>query len=176
MNVFGQKKIDQVVFKGNRKIEGSCNPKCNQDLPRADFIPKRTSPRTLKSIYKMGYFNDVQADIAETPEGLAITFIVDEKPLISQVRIKGNDAVSTKDIEAVTQPQTKQFVDIDRLRDDAEKIKELFLNKGYLNAEVKYDSERRDKDIIVNFNINEGDRLYMKTISFEGNKAFSDKN
>lgn len=174
VNVFGQKKIAQVAFKGNRKIEGSAIQNAIKSAKGKVYSAEDIS-QDVKSIYKMGYFNDVQAEVSDTPEGAAITFIVDEKPLISQVRIKGNDAVDTKDIEAVIATKPKQFVDNDRLRGDAEKIKDLFLNKGYLNAEIKYDTDRRDKDIIVNFNIFEGDRLYVKTIAFDGNKAFSDK-
>lgn len=175
MAVFGKKKVDRVVFKGNRKIEGTAIQNVIKTSKGRIFSDEELT-KDIKAIYKMGYFNDVQADVTDTPEGLVVTFIVNEKPLISQIRIKGNDAVSTKDIEAVIATKTKQFVDVDRLRNDAEKVKELFLNKGYLNAEVKYDTERRDKDIIINFNINEGDRLYIKTISFDGNQAFSDKN
>lgn len=172
--VFGKKKVDRVAFKGNRKIEATAIQNVIKISKGRIFSDEELS-QDIRAIYKMGYFNDVQADVTESPDGLIVTFIVDEKPLISQVRIKGNDAVSTKDIEAVLSTKTKQFVDVDRLRNDAEKVRELFLNKGYLNAEVKYETERRDKDIIVNVNINEGDRLYIKTISFEGNQAFSDK-
>ncbi len=172
--VFGKKKVDRVVFKGNRKIEATAIQNVIKISKGRIFSDEELS-QDIKAIYKMGYFNDVQADVTDTPEGLVVTFIVDEKPLISQIRIKGNDAVSTKDIEAVLSTKPKQFIDGDKLRNDAEKVKELFLNKGYLNAEVKYDSERRDKDIIVNFNITEGDQLYIKTISFDGNQAFSDK-
>lgn len=172
--VFGKKKVDRIVFKGNRKIEATAIQNVIKISKGRIFSDEELS-QDIKAIYKMGYFTDVQADVADTPDGLVVTFIVDEKPLISQIRIKGNDAVNTKDIEAVLSTKPKQFVDVDRLRNDAEKVRELFLNKGYLNAEVKYDSERRDKDIVVNFNITEGDRLYIKTISFEGNQAFSDK-
>lgn len=172
--VFGRKKVDRIVFKGNRKIEPPAIQNAIKITKGRIFSDEELS-QDIKAIYKMGYFNDVQADVTDSPDGLIVTFIVDEKPLISQIRIKGNDAVDTKDIEAVLSTKTKQFVDVDRLRNDAEKVKELFLNKGYLNVEVKYDTERRDKDIIVNFHINEGDRLYIKTISFEGNQAFSDK-
>jgi len=172
--VFGKKKVDRVVFKGNRKIEATAIQNVIK-ISKGRILSDEDLSQDIKAIYKMGYFNDVQADVTDSPEGLVVTFIVDEKPLISQIRIKGNEAVSTKDIEAVLSTKPKQFVDVDRLRNDADKVRELFLNKGYLNVEVKYDSEKRDKDIIVNFNINEGDRLYIKTISFEGNQAFSDK-
>lgn len=172
--VFGTKRVNRIVFKGNRKIEANAIQNVIKISKDRIFSDEELS-NDIKAIYKMGYFNDVQADIEETPEGLVVTFVLDEKPLISQIRIKGNDAVSTKDIEAVLSTKPKQFVDVDRLRNDAEKIRELFLNKGYLNVEVKYDSEKRGKDIIVNFNITEGDRLYIKTISFDGNQAFSDK-
>lgn len=172
--VFGQKKVARVAFKGNRKIEGNAIQNVIKTSQNRIFSEEELS-QDVKSIYKMGYFNDVQADVADSPEGLVVTFIVDEKPLISQIRIKGNDAVSTKDIEAVISTKPKQFVDVDRLRSDAEKIREQFINKGYLNAEVKYSTERRDRDILVHFDIIEGDRLYIKTISFEGNQSFGDK-
>jgi outer membrane protein insertion porin family len=172
--VLGKKKVSRIVFKGNRKIEATAIQNVIK-ISKGRIYSDEELSNDIKAIYKMSYFNDVQVDVADSPEGPVVTFIVDEKPLISQIRIKGNDAVSTKDIEAVLSTKPKQFVDADRLRNDAEKVRDLFLNKGYLNVEVKYDSEKRDKDIIVNFNITEGDRLYIKTITFEGNHAFSDK-
>ncbi len=172
--ILGSKKITRIVFKGNRKIEESAIQHTIKSARGKNFSEADLS-RDVKSIYRMGYFNDVQADIDESPEGVVITFIVEEKPLISQIKFRGSDAISTKDLEAVISTKPKQFVDNDKLRNDAEKIRDLYVNKAYLNAEVRYESEKREKDITVTFNITENDRVYIKSISFEGNQAFSDK-
>src|SRR5512137_2923897 len=63
VNVFGQKKIAQVAFKGNRKIEGSAIQNAIKSAKGKVYSAEDLS-QDVKSIYKMGYFNDVQAEVS----------------------------------------------------------------------------------------------------------------
>jgi len=56
-----------------------------------------------------------------------------------------------------------------------EKIKTLYDSKGYYNAEIKDKVEQDGNDFRVIFDIKENDRLYVKSITFEGNEAYSSK-
>ena len=130
----------------------------------------------IKTIFKMGFFLDVTAEATSTPEGKVITFIVQEKGLISEIRINGNKALSKDDIQEVMTIKTRQNLNQEQIKADIEKIKALYDNKGYYNAEIKDKVERDgEKDFRVILDIKENDKLYIRSITFEGNEAFSSK-
>ena len=168
-------RIVRIEFKGNRKIEASA---IGQSLKSAigNFFSEADLSSDIKAIYRMGYFQDVTADVIATPEGKVITFIVEEKALITEVNIKGNKAISREEIEAVLTTKARQSLDQEKIREDAEKIKALYDSKGYYNAEVLDVIKREDdRTVHVTFNVTENKRLYIKTITFTGNQAYSDK-
>jgi outer membrane protein insertion porin family len=175
LKVAGERRIASVVIAGNKKIETNAILNVIKGVKGKLFSPEDLTA-DIKTIYKMGYFTDVRAIVADSPEGKKITFTVQEKPLVTDLKIKGNEAIDTKDIEAVLTVKTRQFLDVGKIISDVEKIKTLYSNKGYFNAEVKYEIDKKsDKDIRLAYNISEGRRLYIKSISFDGNAAYTGK-
>ena len=175
LKIAAEKRIASIVVMGNRKIETSAIMNVLKESPGKLFSPADLSA-DIKAIYKTGYFSDVKADVKDTPGGKVITFTVQERPMISNVVVKGNDAIETKEIEAVLTVRLRQFLDVDKIKEDVEKIRTLYHNKGYFNVEIKYDIEMKsEKEAILTYTIVEGRRLYIKSISFTGVQAFSPK-
>jgi outer membrane protein insertion porin family len=168
-------KIAKIEFQGNRKINSSAitdkiKSKVGNDYSEADVAAD------LKAIFKMGFFLDVTAEATSTEEGKVITFIVQEKGLISEIRINGNKALDKDDILGAMTVKTRQNLNQEQIKTDIEKIKILYDNKGYYNAEIKDTVERDgEKDFRVILDIKENDRLYVKSIIFEGNEAYNSK-
>jgi outer membrane protein insertion porin family len=168
-------KIARIEIKGNRKIEASAiiaqiKSKAGNNFSEAEIAAD------IKTIFKMGFFLDVTAEATSIPEGKVIIFIVREKGLISEIRIDGNKGLSKDDIQEVLTIKTKQSLNQEKIKEDVEKIKTLYDNKGYYNAEINDKVEQDgEKDFRVIFNIKENDILYIKSIAFEGNEAYSTK-
>ena len=168
-------KIARVDFKGNRKIEGTA---INQVLKSTkDAIYSDADVATdIKAIYKMGYFSNVEVESADSPEGIILTFIVQEKPLITEIQMKGNKAVSTDDILAVMTIKARQTLNPEKIKSDLQKVRELYDSKGFYNAEISDAVEKEgEKDARVVITITENDKLFIKTITFEGNEVYSGK-
>jgi len=168
-------KIAKIEIKGNRKISSAAitnkiKSKEGNQFSEADVAAD------IKTIYKMGYFIDVTAETTDTPDGKIITFVVQEKGLISEVVIRGNKALSKDEIVEVMATKSRQNLNQEQIKADIEKIKALYDSKGYYNAEIK-DTIESDagKDFRVVLDIKENDKLYIKSITFEGNEAFSAK-
>jgi len=175
MTVAGERRIASIVISGNRKIEANAILNVLKQSKGKLFSPADLSS-DIKTIYRMGYFSDIRADVTDRPDGKEITFTVQEKPQVTDLKITGNDALDTKEIEAVLTVKAKHFLDMDKIRADVEKVKTLYGNKGYFNAEIKYEvTKKSDKDIRLTYQISEGRRLYIKTISFQGTQAYTDK-
>jgi outer membrane protein insertion porin family len=167
--------IMKIEFKGNEKIESSAVSQAIKSA-RGNLFSETDLSSDIKAIYKMGYFDDVAVDVTNTPEGKILTFILKEKALISEIKIKGNKKIEKKEIEGVLTFKARQVLNPEKIVSSIEKIKALYDDKGYYNAEIKHTIDKKgDKDIDITIDINESEKLFIKTISFEGNKAFSDK-
>jgi outer membrane protein insertion porin family len=131
--IAAEQRIARIEFKGNRKIEGSA---INQVLKSATgrIFTDADLSEDIKAIYRMGYFDDVTADVTDVPEGKVIIFTVVEKPMITEIRIKGNSALKRDDIEGVMTVRNRQTVNPEKLKADTEKIKALYDSKGFYNA------------------------------------------
>jgi len=175
IKIAATQRIASISFQGNKKIESSA---INQVLKstQGSIYSESGLADDIKAIYKLGYFDDVVADVTETADGRVITFIVKEKGLITDIQIKGNKKLDTKDIEAALSFKTRQALNREKITSSIEKIKTLYDSKGYYNAEITYTVEKeREKDIRVVFNIKENDKIYIKKISFEGNQSYREK-
>lgn len=168
-------RIARVEIQGNRKIGSSAIQQVLKSRQGGLFSEEDVSA-DIKAIYKMGYFNDVSAETKSTSEGRILAFSVQEKAMIAEVQIEGNKALSRGDIEAVINAKPKQILNVEKVKADAQKIKELYDGKGYYNAEVLDRIESSGpKDMRVVYRIKEHDRLFIEKISFEGNKTYTEK-
>lgn len=168
-------KVAGIEFKGNQKIESSAITQVIKSAKGSIFSEKDVS-NDIKAIYQMGFFDDVSADVSVVPEGKIITFILQEKALISEVKIIGNKKISSDDIKAAMTVKPRQVLNPRKLSEDMIKIKGLYENKGYYNAEISYKIEKAGtKDSAISISITENNRIFIKKISFEGNQKFTEK-
>ena len=168
-------KIVKIDIKGNRKIESTViTPQIKSQTGKPFHEADITAD--IKTIFKMGFFQDVSAEVTEVPEGKVITFIVQEKGLISEIRINGNKALDKDAIDDVLTIKTRQTLNQEKIKTDIEKIKALYGSKGYYNAEITDTVEKDgEKDSRIIINIKENNRIYVRSITFEGNEAYTAK-
>lgn len=175
LRISADEKIARIEFKGNRKIEASAIQRVLKSTTGSIFTDADLSA-DIKAIYKMGYFDDVTAEVADVAEGKVITFLVEEKPMISEIRIQGYKAVKRDDIEGAMSVRNRQTVNPEKLKTDMEKIKSLYDGKGFYNAEIGYTIEKGgERDVHVVVTIVENEKLFIRGISFEGNRSFTTK-
>jgi len=174
LSLLPERKISEIRIRGNRKIESIAIQNALKSKKGMLFDRKRVS-EDIKSIYAMGYFSNVEAAKETGPEGMTLIYAVEEKPLISEINLQGFDDISRGEIEAVMTIKTRQILDLDRLKADIEKIKALYHDKGYRNALVSYEIQETGKDIRVIVKITENEKLHIESITFRGNRVFTDK-
>ncbi len=168
-------KIAKIEIKGNRKIESAViAPQLKSQTGKVFIEADITAD--VKTIFKMGFFQDVSVEVTDVPEGKVITFSVLEKGLISEIRISGNKALDKDAIDDVLTIKTRQILNQEKIKADIGKIKDLYGSKGYYNAEIT-DAVEKDgeKDFRIILTIKENERLYIRSITFEGNEAYTAK-
>jgi outer membrane protein insertion porin family len=173
--ILERKKILEIRVEGNRRIGKDAILLRTTTRVGDDYSPSGIR-EDIREIDKLGYFDDVQVHVQDTEKGVIVTFLVKEKPTIREVLVTGNRKIDTKDIEAVITLQPGGILNYQALQDTVEKIDKLYQEKGYFAADVSYelkDLEGNQKGVVIR--IDEGKKFWIKSIEFEGNEHFSDK-
>ena len=166
--------IDEVVVRGNQRVDSEAIVQRVSTGAGAPFSPEGVG-EDIKSIYGMGYFEDVKAALVDSAAGKKLTFIVRERPYIKSVDFVGYDKVSKEKIEgAVT---VKKYTILNRvlLQEDAEALRALYESEGHFLAEVTYEVTIDESAAGVTFSIKEGPPVRVKRITIIGNDHLSDR-
>ncbi|RJO65305.1 MAG: outer membrane protein assembly factor BamA [Myxococcales bacterium] len=129
----------------------------------------------LKAIYGLGYFIDVQVDRQDTDEGVWLTYIVEERPSIKEVKIEGNDEVDEDDITEVIDIKPFSVLSYDKIYRNIDKIKNVYIDKGFFLADVDFKLvPQADNQTTLIFQIREHAKVVVKKIIILGNKKLTD--
>lgn len=167
--------LRDLAFEGLRRVEAAA---IRVVLTSREGQPFRVEAvaEDVRAIFGMGFFEDVEvyADRADSG-GVVVTYRVVEKPAVRKTEVEGNTAVSTDDIEEVLDIRPFTIFDESRVRQNVQKIKDLYNDKGYYLADVDFRVEPgAESEVTVVFVVNESAKVQVRSIEFVGNTAFDD--
>ncbi|HBG19810.1 MAG TPA: outer membrane protein assembly factor BamA [Desulfobulbaceae bacterium] len=167
-------RIGAIAPEGNERIDSGAILRKIKTKPGDAYSPA-TLRDDLKEIYKMGYFDNVQIDMEDTPAGKKVVFRVTEKPLINTVTFEGIDELKEEDVKAAANIKEQFILNPVKISEAEEAIRQLYKTKGFYNSKVTSSiSYPSDKGAGVVFKIEEGEKIYIKEITVEGNVTFDD--
>ncbi len=164
--------ISSIGPKGNVRIDpGAISRKIKSKA--GDFYDPAALREDLKAIFKMGFFENVSIEVDESEKGKIVTFKVTEKPIIRKIEYTGLDALSEEDLSEVVNIGINTILNPGKVNNGVTAIKALYKSKGYYNTEVTSQISYPDGDHAeLRYVIDEGDKIYIKEITFIGNKTF----
>ena len=166
--------VIRIHFRGNRKVEDDAL-KVNLKLKPGMILSKDMLQEDVRSIWRLGYFEDVQVETAEAEGGLVVTFALKEKPAIRKIYVSGHDEVGLTKINEVLDIKKEQVLDLAKIKKNVEKIRELYLQRGYYMAEVEYELHRDSPgEVDVYFRVHENSKVEIRRVNFTGNQAVTD--
>ncbi|MGB3225490.1 MAG: outer membrane protein assembly factor BamA [Desulforhopalus sp.] len=167
-------RIASIAPEGNQRIDsGAILRKINTSV--GDPYDQAALRNDLKEIYSMGYFNDVQIVVTDTPKGKKVIFRVVEKPVIKSVIYEGTSEVKEEDVKAAANIKEHFILNPANITAAEEAIRQLYKTKGFYNSKVTSKiTYPDDQGAVVQFIIDEGQKMYIKEISVEGNTTFDD--
>lgn len=142
-------------------------------------VPGDDLSTAINRLYKTGLFSDVQIYRKEAAaEGISLLVCVQEQPRLESYEIRGVKRSQRTDLReritllpgfALTEASKVQAINT---------IQRFYKEKGYWNTQV--DASTGEVDTVRNrvklyFDIEPGERLEIKNISFTGNDKFSDE-
>lgn len=172
--LFQQKIISAITIKGNVRVDADAIQRVISSR-KGDLLNPTTLGNDLSSVYKMGYFDDVVIKKENMDKGVEVIFEVLEKPSVRNIRFENNHVYEEKELFEVIGTSTGSILNAYKLNTDVDKLKRLYYEKNYHNCRISYDVKplkNHQADII--FNIDEGEKVKITKIEFEGNKYFDD--
>lgn len=178
-HIFKFESIWEIVIKGNERIESDAI--LNVIKTKAgDRYQKAKLTEDLKRIFAMGYFEDIrieadrieQAGVAKT----RIIFTVQEKPTVRYIKVKGNKAIETEAVMKEITITEGSILNSAKIRANINLIEALYVEKHYHNTKVTYKTyPKENNQAELEFNIEEGEKVSIKEITFVGNKSYTVK-
>jgi outer membrane protein insertion porin family len=174
--------IERIEFIGLRRIQRDTLLARIFSRPGDPYNPDALR-RDFQALWNTQFFEDIRLEVESSPDqpnGKIVLFYVSERPIIRRIEYKGNKSITESDIlDAFKQKKVglsveSQF-DPTKIKHAEVVIKELLAEHGRQFATVKPTYERiaATNAVKLVFNIDEGPKVKVGTITIVGNKAFS---
>lgn len=162
--------ITSIVVEGNQRIEQD-TVLSYMTLRRGGAYTAEAADQSLKTLFATGLFADINMRF---DAGKLIVSVV-ENPIINRVAYEGNSAIKEEDLGNEVQLRPRTIYTRAKVQADVTRIIELYRRGGRFAATVEPKVIRLPQNRVdLVFEINEGPKTKIASISFLGNKAFSD--
>lgn len=167
--------IKLIEIRGNKKIEGeTISGKIKSKI--GEPFSEEVVQQDIKKLYGIGYFDDIRTEIEPFEGGLKLIFIFKEKPTIVSIDFQGNDEFKTDDLKEKITLTPGAIANPSLITDNVNKVISFYQSEGYWDAKViPVTREISDEAVALTFQVTEGDKAVIKTITITGNKALSAK-
>ncbi len=161
--------VTSVEVEGN-KIVASGTILAKIKTRPGDKITQASVDEDIKRLYSTGFFTDVSAEVRPYQDGQMVRFRVKERPLVSGVVITGNRHFREAKLREEMSTKEQEMLDRRQLKEDLDKIKQLYRTKGFYLAEVNQDVklDESTNKATVYITITEGRKIRVRHIRFVG--------
>ncbi|MBN1104175.1 MAG: outer membrane protein assembly factor BamA [Deltaproteobacteria bacterium] len=173
--IAGVVQIDSIVVRGNRRIESDAILAVLQ-CKKGDPLDQEKIDKDLRAIFAMGFFKDVNIDTEDGPKGKVVVIHVNEKPSISSIGFTGNQKEKEEDLKKESGIKLYAILNQSEIKQSINRLKEYYRQKGYYNVEIRDTvKELPSNEVSLVYEVDEGSKLYITKILFEGNTQFSER-
>ena len=169
----GQPLVNAIEVKGLKRIEeGAVKAKLSQKL--GEPISQEKTNEDIKSIFKLGYFEDVKVEIEAFEGGVKLFYVVREKPAIIRIELQGNKELEDAKIREKISITPGAIADTVLIQDNATKIGKYYEEEGYWQTNIiPVIKKTSENEVTLTYQIEEGYKVKIKSIVIEGNKNIS---
>ncbi|MDZ4686710.1 MAG: POTRA domain-containing protein [Planctomycetaceae bacterium] len=128
----------------------------------------------VNALIRTRWFASVEPVTTRSDAGLVLIYRLLERPIVKRVEYRGIKKIKREKLESLTNLKVGSPYDVSANRECARRIEELYHEKGYAFATVELEKGNHKDDREVVFLINEGSKVVVTRVEFEGNEFFSD--
>lgn len=167
--------VSDIRVEGNRRVDTS-SIRVHIELKHGDVVDRAAIDEDIKAIYEMGFFDNIYVTTDNAVDGVVITYLVEERPYVTDVSFKGVDHVKEEDLEAVINITPRTIFDPRRVAAGLEEARKLYTSEGYPDAKIDFEVEvDAENNATIVYTVDEGELIRVGEIDFEGVEAFSDR-
>ena len=167
--------IKSIEIKGNKKIETETIQSKIKNTVGIPFSQEAVQ-QDIKSLYGLGYFDDIKAEIEHYEGGIKLIFVLKEKPTVISVDFQGIKEFDVNKLKEKITITTGAIANYSLITDNVEKIISFYQSEGYWHVKViPVIKNISDDSVALTFQIDEGPKVKIKEIKIDGNKAISAK-
>jgi outer membrane protein insertion porin family len=134
----------------------------------------------IKQLWDRGLVDDLSVESVPTPAGVRLVITLQERPILRSLDYEGLKRISKTDLQDKLTTQHIRIregepLSLGELQRVKTLIEEMYAEKGYRFANAQYNVEDvgpNEKKVV--FTVDEGNRVRISDIEFEGNTVFND--
>lgn len=143
-------------------------------------LPGEANANVIKDLFKQGLFDDIQLNVTGiNMDTIYLEIAVVERPRLSRLHITGIRKGEIEDVTKKLNDKTGKIVNENLLATTSAIIKKHFNEKGYLFTTVEMTQTKDPGDannsVILNVKVTKNNKVMINSVTFEGNKDFSQK-
>jgi outer membrane protein insertion porin family len=166
--------IARIDVAGNRRVSKDDFLTYLRERVGQPFTPEGLT-RDVRELWDSGFFDDIEVDLDHTDQGVALRFIVRERPNIKSVIFEGNEEIENDKLLEGIEVKANTILSYPSLRRSVQKIRDLYAEKGYFLAEATFEVvPGKENEVTVKFVITEHEPVTVRRITFIGNNHIPD--
>ncbi|HEY1788341.1 MAG TPA: outer membrane protein assembly factor [Verrucomicrobiae bacterium] len=141
------------------------------------YLPAATES-DIHSLYTTGQFYNIRVALDQAADGgVNLTYVVQPKPRLTEIKITGNKRIRVSKIRKKITVKVGQPLDEEKLFMDEQAIMDYYEKEGFPGTTVRYvpDIDEAAGTGIVTFEISEGTKMKITHIDFMGASAFTQR-
>jgi outer membrane protein insertion porin family len=160
--------VKELLVQGNRRVQEAVILGRVSAKVGTPFQPTRLA-EDLRSIFALGFFDDVQMRVEDFEGGVKVTFVVVERPFVRDIVFSGNKKLDAAALSEKIDLRLGSVYNPVEVNKATEKIKEAYEQEGYFEVTVNSDVEKLpDGDVTVTFRIVEGRKITIDRVVIDG--------
>jgi outer membrane protein insertion porin family len=171
----GGQKVVSVAIRGTKRIDVTAI-QGRLTMKAGDAYTGEAIRTQIRLIYEMGFYEDVRIETEPALGGVAVTFVVREKPFITEIVFDGNENIGDDKLKEKITIRNNSFLDQQQAKESAERIRSEYHDQGYYNVRVTPIVQGVEEDRKrLTFFVKEGQRARIKTVTLDGLTVFKKK-
>src|SRR6202012_2790167 len=90
----------------------------------------------VRNLYATGFFTNLAIKDEPYGDGVRVNAVVQPKPLVKEIVINGAHEIKTARVKKEIKSKVGETLSEQQISEDADKIKDLYLGKGYNQVQV----------------------------------------
>jgi outer membrane protein insertion porin family len=170
------KPIEKITFQGLKHVRLSDLEGVTEQYVAKTFTDELFWELTGQ-LYALELFEEINPiAVPGDPLGgtVIVNFTVIERPIVSSIVFAGNKGLRRSELLDVVSLKPNDVINQLKIRVDEQSVYNKYLEKGFPDVSVSVKTEtEKNGDIKLTFVINEGIKITIEAIQFEGNSVFS---